>query len=128
MAKAPSAWQEFQVFWLKDAAKRRQLLVLWLAIAAALAGNQWFRLEKDLASASQRVAPASEVAYIAPVAVLRIASLGNQGFLADLIFLRAAHYFVDHLITDSRLPWLDLYLEALWGLDAPLAKSQGSHG
>lgn len=118
MAKAPSPWREFQVFWLDDAAKRRQLLLLWLAIAAALAGTQWFRLEKDLACADQRVAPAAEVAYVAPVAVMRIASLGNQGFLADLIFLRAAHYFVDHLITDSRLPWLDLYLEALWGLDA----------
>jgi hypothetical protein len=45
-------------------------------------------------------------------------SLGHQSFLADLLFVRVAHYFVEHLITDSQMPWIDLYLDAIWGLDA----------
>ena len=68
--------------------------------------------------ADRRVAATAEVAYVAPVPALRMASLGNQGMVADLLFLRVAHYFVEHLITDSRLPWLDIYLQTLWGLDA----------
>lgn len=109
---------EFLAFWWDSAAKRQQFLGLWLVLLCALVGAQWFRLEKELAMAERRVAASAEVAYLAPVPAMRMASLGNQGLLADLLFLRAAHYFVDHLITDSRLPWLDLYLQAMWGLDA----------
>lgn len=114
----PSRRAEFLAFWWDVPAKRRQLAGLWLALLCSLVAAQWFRLEKDLAAADRRVAAAAEVAYLAPVPALRMASLGNQGLVADLLFLRAAHYFVDHLITDSRLPWLDLYVRAMWGLDA----------
>ncbi len=120
---APSQRAEFLAFWWAVPAKRAQLLALWLALMCALVCAQWFRLEKDLAAADRRVAASAEVAYLAPVAAMRMASLGNQGLLADLLFLRAAHYFVDHLITDSRLPWLDLYLHAMWGLDAHIRQS-----
>jgi hypothetical protein len=99
-------------------ARRTWLLTLlgiaWLCLFTA----QWLRIDKEVAGARRWVHRGAETAYVAPVPVLRMASLGHQSFLADLLFVRAAHYFVDHLVTDSRLPWLDLYLHAIWGLDA----------
>lgn len=115
---SPSLFAEWRAFWLGDELRRMQLW-RWMALGFLfLFGAQWFRIDKELAGAHRKVAPNAEVAYVAPVAAMRAASLGNQSFLADLLFLRAAHYFVDHLITDSRLPWLELYLDAVWGLDA----------
>lgn len=102
----PARHQHLQTFVL--------LGVLWLAAF----GTQWFRIEKTLAGAERALGRRAEVAYVPPVPVLRMASLGHQSFVADLLFIRAAHYFVDHLVTDSRLPWLELYLDAIWGLDA----------
>lgn len=88
--------------------------LLWLTIFA----NQWTRIDKQLARAHRALGIRAETVYIPPTPALRIASLGHQSFLADLLYLRVAHYFVDHLIGDSQLPWLDLYLDAIWGLDA----------
>ena len=87
--------------------------VMWLALFA----NQWTRIDREIAGARQSVAASAETAYIAPVTVLRMMSLGHQSFLADLLFVRVAHYFVEHLITDSQMPWIDLYLDAIWGLE-----------
>ena len=105
-------------FWLGDEGRLLQLFVLvsllWLAIFA----NQWTRIDREIAGARQAVSSGAETAYVAPVPALRMASLGHQSFLADLLFVRVAHYFVRHLITDSQLPWLDIYLDAVWGLDA----------
>lgn len=105
-------------FWLGTAPRRVWLLtllsVLWLSVFA----NQWLRIDREIAGAREAVTVSSEVAYVPPVEALRMASLGHQSFVADLLFVRVAHYFVRHLITDSRLPWLDLYLDAIWGLDA----------
>ncbi|MBM4346137.1 MAG: hypothetical protein FJ100_22415 [Deltaproteobacteria bacterium] len=101
----------------------QQLAALAAAAFLAFFAAQWFRLDKELAGAHRKVAAQAEVAYVAPVAALRVVSLANQGFVADALFLRAAHYFVDHLMTDSRLPWLDLYLDAIWGLDAQIRQT-----
>lgn len=90
------------------------LAVLWLAAF----GSQWFGISKDVAGARRALGISAETAYVPPVPVLRMASLGHQSFAADLLFVRAAHYFVRHLVSDSRLPWIDLYLQAIWGLDA----------
>lgn len=119
----PSSLGEFVRFWFHNEVRRLQWLTAVSLVVLSLFGAQYFRLQKDLAGASLRVAANAEVAYVAPVPVMRMASLGNQGAVADLLFLRAAHYFVDHLITDSRLPWLDLYLEAVWGLDAHIRQT-----
>ncbi len=121
--KPPSAWRERRDFWFSSEARRLQFFTAAAVLIMALLGAQHFRLEKDLAGAQLRVENGAEIAYVAPVPAMRIASLGNQGAMADLLFLRAAHYFVAHLITDSRLPWLDLYLETLWGLDAHLRQT-----
>ena len=112
------AWHEARTFWLRDPRRRTQLItwlcVLWLAIFA----NQWLRVDKEIAGARRALGVAAETAWVPPVPILRMASLGNQAFLADLLFIRVAQYFVQHLITDSQLPWIDLYLNAIWGLDA----------
>lgn len=120
---APSQLTEWLRFWWHEPYRRLQWLRWVSLLVLALLGAQWFRLDKDVAGAERRVAASAEVAYVAPVTAMRMAALGNQGFLADLMFMRAAHYFVDHLITDSRLPWIDLYLDAVWGLDAHIRQS-----
>ncbi len=111
-------WHEARGFWLLDSRRRTQLIslfaVLWLAIFA----NQSFRIDKEIAGARRALGVVAETAWLPPVPVLRMASLGNQAFLADLLYIRVAQYFVQHLITDSQLPWIDLYLDAIWGLDA----------
>ncbi len=119
----PSPAGEWFRFWFGDAGRTQQLAAMAAAGFLAFFATQWFRLDKDLAGAHRKVAAQAEVAYVAPVAAMRVASLSNQGFVADMLFLRAAHYFVDHLITDSRLPWLDLYLDAIWGLDAQIRQT-----
>ena len=86
----------------------------WLFFFSA----QWFRVEKEISGGRRALGVTAETTYLPPGPVLRIASLGHQSFLADLIYVRAAHYFVRHLITDSQLPWLDRYLDAIWALDA----------
>ena len=40
-----------------------------------------------------------------------------QGFVADLLFLRANMYFVSHLFSDRIFPWLDLYVDTILALD-----------
>lgn len=87
---------------------------LWLLIFA----NQWLHTNKDIARPQRYLGIRAETIYVPPVEVLRVASLGNQSFVADLLFLRVAHYFVDHLLGDSQMPYIDLYLDAIWGLDA----------
>ncbi|MSP91723.1 MAG: hypothetical protein EXR79_07950 [Myxococcales bacterium] len=105
-------------FWWISTSRRHWLLCVLATAWLAGLGTQWFRIARDLAGAHRVLGRSAETAYVPPVAALRVASLGHQSFLADLLFLRAAHYFIDHLITDSQLPWLDLYLTAIWGLDA----------
>lgn len=113
-----TAAAEWLGYWLANPARRLHLLTLLAAIWLAFFCAQWFRLDKELAGARRALGQTAETAYVPPPPVLRMASLGNQAFLADLLFIRAAHYFVDHLVTDSRLPWIDMYLESIWALDA----------
>lgn len=105
-------------FWLADPARRAHLFILVSVLWLAIFGNQWLRIDRQIAGARHVVSVGAETAYVAPVPVLRLASLGNQSLVADLLFVRVAHYFVRHLITDSQLPWLEIYLDAIWGLDA----------
>ena len=109
---------QFWRFWTATVGRKVHLFalvsLLWLAIFA----NQWLRVDKQLDRAHRALGIRAETVYIPPTPVLRLASLGHQSFLADLLYVRVAHYFVDHLIGDSQLPWLDVYLDAIWGLDA----------
>lgn len=111
-------WRDLRSFWFDAEGRRLQLGALLCTLWLAGFGTQWFYLKKELAGAKKALGNSAETIYVPPVNVLRMASLGQQSFAADMLFLRAAHYFARHLVTDSRLPWLDLYLEAIWGLDA----------
>ncbi|MEY3013388.1 MAG: hypothetical protein RIT45_2123 [Pseudomonadota bacterium] len=111
-------WSEFSTFWLRHPVRRLGLLSIACLLAIAIYGTQFFRVEKELASPHKALGLSAETVYLPPVEVLRLASLGHQSFVADLLFVRVAHYFVDHLLTDSQMPFIDLYLEAIWGLDA----------
>lgn len=105
-------------YWGASVERRVRLFSLISVLLIALFAAQWFRVEKTLAGAHRRLGRSAETVYVPPAPVLRMASLGHQSFMADLIFLRATQYFVHHLLTDSRLPELDTYVDAIWALDA----------
>ena len=110
--------REWSDFWLRHPGRRvylgALLCVAWLALYSA----QWHRVSKEVAGGRHMLGQSAETAFVPPVPLLRMASLGHQSFLADLLFVRAAHYFVRHLMTDSHLPWIDQYMHGMWGLDA----------
>lgn len=116
--RSPFGIGEFFAFWWSDSRRRTTLFSLlciaWLCFFSA----QWFRVQKDISGARRALGFTAETAYLPPGPVLRMVALGQQSFLADLVYLRAGQYFVHHLITDSQLPWLDNYLDAIWDLDA----------
>ena len=120
---SPFGVAEFLSFWWPNPRRRRLLVGLiasaWLCFFSA----QWFRVAKNLSGGGRALGFVPEATYLPPGAVLRIAALGHQAFLADLVFLQATQYFVRHLVTDSQLPWLDAYLEAIWALDATCGSS-----
>ncbi|MCB9739716.1 MAG: hypothetical protein H6747_10645 [Deltaproteobacteria bacterium] len=111
-------WSEFSTFWLRHPVRRLGLIALACLLSLSIFATQHFRVEKELASPHKALGLSAETVYLPPVEVLRLASLGHQSFVADVLFVRVAHYFVDHLLTDSQLPFIDLYLDAIWGLDA----------
>ncbi len=105
-------------FWWRDPRRRIMLAILLCTAWLCFFGAQWFRVEKTVAGGRRALGVTAETTYLPPGPVLRILALGQQSFLADLVYVRAAHYFVEHLVTDSQLPWLDRYLNAIWALDA----------
>ncbi len=105
-------------FWNATTSRRVHLFILLSCLWLAMFGNQWLRVAKHIDGGHRALGSQAETLYIPPTPVLRMASLGHQSLAADLLYVRVAHYFVDHLIGDSQLPWIDLYLAAIWGLDA----------
>lgn len=95
--KPPSQPQEWSQFWLTAPERRLQFVRMLSLLCLAAFVTRWFRLDKGLAGAHLKVATSAEVAYIAPVNAMRIASLGNQSFVADLLLLPAAHYSFEHV-------------------------------
>ena len=116
--RSPFGIAEFIAFWGQDTRRRSQLAILVCTVWLAFFGAQWFRVQKVVAGGQRALGITAENTYLPPGPVLRMVSLGNQSFLGDLIYVQATHYFIRHLVTDSQLPWLDLYLEAIWSLDA----------
>ena len=113
-----SWWADFSAFWLQSAHQRRVLASLLMLLWLLVFTNQWLHVDKDIARPQRFIGVQAETIYMPPVEALRLASLGHQRFVADLLFVRVAHYFVDHLLSDSQMPFIDLYLNAIWGLDA----------
>jgi len=99
--------------------KRRRLMMVALIAISTLSwlGTRTARLDLKYQAAAVDRAEAAETSYIAPPAVLKVLGLGHQGFVADVLFLRANMYFVNHLFGDRIFEWLDLYLEAILALD-----------
>jgi hypothetical protein len=116
--RSPFGLAEFASFWWHDPRRRVTLVALLCTAWLCFFGAQWFRVEKEVAGGRRALGITAETTYLPPGPVLRMVALGQQSFLADLVYVQAAHYFVRHLITDSQLPWLDLYLDAIWALDA----------
>lgn len=83
----------------------------------AWVGTRTSRLDLRYQATTTARAEAAETSYIAPPAVLKVFGLGYQGFVADLLFLRANMYFVSHLFSDRIFPWLDLYVDTILALD-----------
>jgi len=83
----------------------------------AWVGTRTSRLDLRYQATTTARAEAAETSYIAPPVVLQVFGLGYQGFVADLLFLRANMYFVSHLFSDRIFPWLDLYVDTILALD-----------
>ena len=68
------------------------------------------------AQASQRSA-ADEVLFVTDSQTVKLMSLGYQQAAADIIWLRSIQYFVTHLLTDRRYPWLEHFIYQMIDLD-----------
>lgn len=93
-----------------------RVLLLIIGIFAALA-TQYFRQEVQLARADMTRTSEAETMYLPPVPALRAVGLGYDTFAADLVNIRAYHYFLGHLFADRLYPHLDTYLSAAIALD-----------
>ena len=80
----------------------------------AWVGTRSARLDLRYQEAMLDRAEAAETSYIAPPAVLKVMGLGHQSFVADVLFLRANMYFVNHLFGDRIFTWLDLTSTPSW--------------
>ena len=93
------------------------LVALFAISTLAWIGTRSARLDLRYQEAMSERAEDAETSYIAPPAVLKVMGLGHQSFVADVLFLRANMYFVNHLFGDRIFEWLDLYLDAIIALD-----------
>ncbi|HAN32466.1 MAG TPA: hypothetical protein DCQ06_12795 [Myxococcales bacterium] len=114
-----SGWlTDYLIFWWRNPLRRIQWLSAVSCLTLLVLCNQLFHINKDINRPQRYLGVDAETIYLPPAPVLRMVSLGHQSFLADLLFVRVAHYLVDHMLSDSQLPFIDLYLEAIWALDA----------
>jgi len=95
----------------------RATLALTLALILAALGTQYYKQEMRFAAMDRASLDLAETFYVPPVSVLKTLSLGHQGFVADLLYIKAFHYFVNHLFGDRRYQWLDTYVERIVALD-----------
>ena len=93
------------------------VLALVGTMTIAWLGTRTSRLDLRYQAVAADRAEAAETSYIAPPVVLKAMGLGYESFVADVLFLRANMYFVNHLFGDRIFTWLDLYLDAILALD-----------
>ena len=60
---------------------------------------------------------ADEVLYVTDSMSTKLMSLGYQQAAADVMWLRSIQYFVAHLLTDRRYPWLEHFVYQIIDLD-----------
>lgn len=90
--------------------------VIGLLLLAGFA-TQFFRQELLFARAAQGRIVEAETLYLPPVGMLRVLSLGYPTLAADLVHVRAYHYFVKHLFSDRVYRHLDRYVDTIIELD-----------
>ncbi len=104
-------------YWMGDSRRRVMFGVVSLVCLLALLGTRVERLELRYEEALVSRAQAAESFFIPPPLALEAASLGHPAFVADMLFMRAAMYFINHLFTDRVFDWLDTYMETIIALD-----------
>lgn len=102
---------------LATTTRRSVVLAAILALALGAFGTRYFALDLMYAKQNQAAIKITDGFYIPPVPVLRVISLGYSSFMADLLYIRAFAYFVDHLFGDRRYEWLDAYVDTVIELD-----------
>ena len=95
----------------------RATIAVTLALVFGGLGTQYFKQEMRFAAMDRASLDLAETFYVPPVPVLNTLGLGHQSFVADLLYIKAFHYFVNHLFGDRRYQWLDLYVERVVALD-----------
>ncbi len=93
------------------------VIILSGTMLLAIVGTRSARLDLRYQAAVSDRAETAETSYVPPPIVLKVMGLGHQGFVADILFLRANMYFINHLFGDRIFSWLDLYLDTILALD-----------
>lgn len=95
--------------------------IRWVVIASAFLLGALFtqvaRLDVRRAKVHQAQLELVETSYVPPSGALRLVSIGHEQFVADLLFIRAFSYFMDHLFGDRTYEWLDTYIDTIIALD-----------
>jgi hypothetical protein len=104
--------------WLAFPARRIGLVILLglLGLSALWTQIERVQLKYRRAEAVRTMAP-MEVHMLPPNEVLPWFSIGNRHFSADLLFVRAYMYFLEHLFSDRIYGWFDRYVDAITYLD-----------
>jgi hypothetical protein len=104
--------------WWGATSGSRILGVAWMAaIVAGVALSRSSAVGLKLEGSRMRPGLEAETSYVPPAGVLRMVSLGHQGFVADLLFVRANQYFVRHLFADRSFAWLETFVDGILALD-----------
>ncbi len=104
-------------WWLGTRASRLLASTLLAMMVLGILGTRVARLDLRYDQARVATAQQAETFYIPPPIALKVAALGHEAFFADMLFVRANMYFVNHLLGDRIFAWLDVYLESMLALD-----------
>lgn len=76
-------------------------------------------LKAEMVRASQGStrSAADEILFVTDTTTLKLLSLGYRQAAADIIWLRSIQYFVTHLLSDRRYPWLEHFINQIIELD-----------
>ena len=76
-------------------------------------------LEAEMTRVSQGSSrsAADEILFVTDTTTIELMSLGYRQAAADIIWLRTIQYFVKHLLSDRRYPWLEHFVEQIIELD-----------
>jgi len=93
------------------------ICVLIVCILGSALSSRFFRQEVHFEGQWQKNYSTDETFYVPPHGVLKAMAIGHPGLVADLLYIKALSYFVDHLFGDRRFKWLDAYVESIIALD-----------